>query len=165
MNVEIVKLVHVVFGAVAIGAGAWVAFGILIGKLFEKWTVIFLKCALVASITGLLFPFYHFLPAHWAAMSAVYVSGVTVIAWRRYHLADVWALIFALSVMLVLCLDIFVVIAHVLEMLIPPQSRLPFLITESMAMLLFVVLGILIVRKYRASQAGPTVQPMANGCN
>lgn len=165
MILEILKFVHVVFGAVAIGAGARAVFGILKGKLFKKWTVVFLKCALVASVTGLLFPFHHFLPTHWAAMSAVYVSGVVVLAWRRYHLADIWALIFALSIMLVLCLDILVVIAHVFEMLIPPQHKLSFLITESMVMLLFVGLGIFAVRKYRASQTGPTVQPMVNGCN
>jgi Mn2+/Fe2+ NRAMP family transporter len=98
-------------------------------------------------------------------MSAVYVVGVAVLAWRRYHLADIWALILALNIMLVLCLDILVVIAHVFVMLIPPQPKLSFLITESIVMLLFVVLGIFTARKYRASQAGRTVQPMVNGCN
>jgi|GEM_PF-1415464 hypothetical protein len=56
---------------IALGAGAWVLFGILRGKLFKKRATVFLKCALVASITGHLFPFHHFLSTHWGAMSAV----------------------------------------------------------------------------------------------
>lgn len=165
MNLEILKLVHAVFGAVGIGAGAWAVFGILKGKLFKKWTVVFLKCASIACVTGLMFPFHHLLPTHWIAMSAVYVSAVAALAWCRHRLVDIWALIFALSIMLALCLNILVVIAHVFEMLIPPQPKLSFLITESMVMLLFVGLGIFTVRKYRTSQAGPIVRPMVNGCN
>lgn len=165
MNLEVLKFVHAVFGAVGIGAGVWAVFGILKGKLFKKWTVIFLKCASIACVTGLMFPFRHLLPTHWVAMSAVYVSGVAVVVWCRHRLVDIWALIYALSIMLTLCLNILVVIAHVFEMLIPPQPKLSFLITGSMVMLLFIGLGMFTVRKYRATQAGLTVRPMVNGCN
>jgi hypothetical protein len=165
MILEILKFVHVAFGAVGIGTGAWVVFGILKGKLFKKWTVVFLDCALVVSVTGLLFPFNHFFPTHWVAMSAVYVSGVAVLAMRKYHLADIWALIFALSIMLVLCLDILVVIAHVFAMLIPTQPKLLFLITELMAMLFFAGLDLFIVRRYRNSSANAAVRLLVNGCN
>lgn len=43
MILEILKFVHVVFGAVGICAGAWVVFGILKGKLLKKWTVIYFR--------------------------------------------------------------------------------------------------------------------------
>lgn len=120
---------------------------------------------LIASVTGLLIPFHHFLPTHWAAISAVYVVGIAVLAWRRYGLEGIWALIFALSTMLVFCLNILVVIAHVFEMLIPTQPKLLFLITELMAMLLFAGFGLFTVRMYRNSQAEPTGRPQVNGCN
>jgi hypothetical protein len=98
-------------------------------------------------------------------MSAVYVSGVAVLAWRRYRLAGIWALLFALSTMLVLCLDIFVVLAHIFEMLIPAQPKRLFLAMELMVLLLFGGLSLLTVRKHRESQAGPMVRPQVNGCN
>jgi hypothetical protein len=165
MILAILKFVHVVSGAVGIGAGAWVVFGILKGKLFKNWTFVFLRCALVASVTGLLFPFHHFLPTHWAAMSAVYISGVAVLAWRRCHLTDIWALIFALSIMLVLCVDVLVVIAHIFEKLIPVQPKMHFIIAESMVMLLFLGLKLFTMMMYRVSQAEPTVRTQVNGCN
>jgi hypothetical protein len=165
MIVEILKIVHVVFGTVGIGAGAWVVFGILEGKLFKKWAVVFLKCSLVASATGLLFPFHHFLPTHWAAMAAVYVSGAAVLAWRKYHLAGIWALLFALSTMLVFCLDILTVIAHAFEMLIPTQPKPLFLVTELMVMLLFVGFGLFTVRRYHNQSTRSAGRPQVNGCN
>jgi hypothetical protein len=146
------KFIHVVSGAIAIGAGAWVLFGVLEGKLFKKWAVIFLKCALVASATGLLFPFHHFLPTHWVAMSTVYVSVVAVLAWRIYGLAGIGALLFALSAAFVWCLDVLVVIAHVFEMLIPTQHKLLLIIMESIVVLLFAGSGLFIVKRYRDSQ-------------
>ncbi len=41
MILEILKFVQVVFGAAGIGAGAWVLFGFLEGKLFQKWAIVF----------------------------------------------------------------------------------------------------------------------------
>jgi hypothetical protein len=149
MILEILKFVHVVSGVIGICAGTWVVFGIVAGRMFQRWTVVFLKCGLVASATGLFFPFHHFLPTHWAAMSVVYVSGIAVLAWRRYHFVGIWAHLFTLSIMLVFCLSVLVVIAHVFKMLFPTQPNLLFLITESMVMLFFVGLGILTVKRYR----------------
>jgi hypothetical protein len=165
MIFTILKFVHAVSGTIAIGAGAWMLFGFLEGKLYKKRVAVFFEFTVVASASGLLFPFHHFLPAHWAAMSAVYVSGVAVLAWRRYRLAGIWALLFALSTMLVLCLDIFVVLAHIFEMLIPAQPKRLFLAMELMVLLLFGGLSLLTVRKHRESQAGPMVRPQVNGCN
>lgn len=160
----ILKLVHVIFGAVGIGAGAWIVFGFLTGKSLKRWPIVFLKCSLVASATRLLFSFHHFLPTHWAAMSGIYISGIAVLAWCKYRLAGIWALVFALSTMLVLCLNILVVIAHVFEKLVPTQPRLLFLITELMAMLFFAGLDLLIVRRYRNSSVHLEARPQVNGC-
>jgi hypothetical protein len=165
MILLILKFVHVVFGAVGICAGAWILFGVLEGKLFTRWAIVFLKCTLVASATGLLFHPQHFLPTQWAAMSAVYVSGVAVLAWRRYGLVGIWALIFALSTMLVFCLDTLVVIAHVFQTLIPTQPKPLFLIAELMVMLLFVGVGLFTVKRYRNPPVRLTVRPQVNGCN
>lgn len=165
MILQILKFVHIVFGAVGIGAGAWVLFGFLKGNLFKKWSVVFLKCSLVASATGLLFPFHHLLPVHGASMSAVYVSGVAILAWRKYRLAGIWALIFALSTMLVLCLDVGVAIEHVFVSLIPTQPKSLFLITELLVMLLFAGFGLFTVKRYRSPQVRLTIRPQVNGCN
>ena len=155
MILEILKFVHVVFGAVGIGAGAWILFGILEGSCSRGGPSSSSMRHLLASATGLLFHPQHFLPTQWAAMSAVYVSGVAVLAWRRYGLVGIWALIFVLSSMLVFCLDILVAIAHVFQTLIPTQPKPLFLITELMVMLLFIGVGLFTVKRYRDSQTRP----------
>lgn len=165
MILEILKFVHIIFGAAGVYAGARMAFSILTGSPLKRWPLTFLKCALVTSATGLLFPFHHFLPTHGAAMSAVYVSGAAVLAWRKYHLSGHWALLFMLSTMLVFCLDILAVIAHVFGMLIPAQPMPLFLITECMVMLLFAGLGLLTVRRYHNPPARSTGRPQVKECN
>lgn len=161
----ILKLAHVIFGSIGIGAGTWMVLGILTGKSRERWSIVFLECSLVASATGLLFPFHHFLPTHWATMFGIYISGMAALAWCKYHIVGIWALIFALSTVLVFCLNILVVIVHVFEMLIPAQHKLLFLTMELIAMLFFAGLGLSIVRRYRNSSVRSVVRSQVNGCN
>jgi len=165
MFLVVLKFVHGFFAVVGIASGLYVLKGVLNGKLFKKWAIVFLLCALVASATGLLFPFQHLVLVHWVSMLAVYVSGVSVLAWRKFSLNGIWALLFALSTLLVLCLDVEVTIEHVFVKLLPTQPQPLFLITELMVMLLFVCFGLFTVKRYRASQAEQKVQPLVNGCD
>jgi len=165
MITEILKFVHGISGLIGICAGARVVLGILTGKPLMRWPTVFLKSSLVASATGLLFPFHHLSLTYWAAISAVYVSGAAVLALRKFHLAGHWALFFALSLLLVLYLNFVVVIAHVFEMLIPTQPKPLFLITEFLAALLFTGFGLFTVRRYRNQSARSTARSQVNGCN
>ncbi len=155
MILGVLKLVHILFGLIGLGTGIMVLFGMFAGELLEKWSAIFLKCSLAVGVTGLLFPAYYFLPTHWAAMLQIYISAMAVLAWRRFRLAGVWALIFALSIIFTLCLNILVAIAHIFDylpvfkMLAPAQPKLLFLIIESIVMLFFKGLGIFTVMRYR----------------
>jgi hypothetical protein len=151
----LLKLVHILFGLIGLGAGVIVLFGMFAGVQIDRWSAIFLKCALAVGVTGLLFPAHCFLPTHRAAMLEIYASAMAVLAWRRYRLAGVWALIFALSIIVTLCLDILVVIAHIFDylpvfkILVPTESKQLFLITELVVMLLFAGLGMFTVKRFR----------------
>lgn len=155
MILGILQFVHVAFGLIGIGAGVIVLFRLLTGEFLDKWAAIFLKCVLAASVTGLLFPSPYFIATHWAAMLGIYVSGLAILAWRRFHLAGIWAPVFALSIMSALCLNILVAVAHIFHyppvpgVSSPAQPKLLFLITESIVMLLFAGLGIFTVKRYR----------------
>lgn len=165
MIVEILRFVHVVSGAVGICSGACVVLGILTGKPLKKWPAVFLKSTLVASAAGLLLPFHHLSFSHWAAMFTVYVSGLAVLAWRKYRLTGIWALVFALSTMLVLCLEVMTVIGHLFQMQVSTQPKPLFLITESMAMLLLIGFGLFSVRRHHNQSAHSIGRPQVNGCN
>ncbi len=155
MILGFLKFIHVVFGLIGIGSGIIVLLGALItGELLRKWAGIFLKCALATSVTGLLFPSGHLLLTHRAATLAIYAAALAVLAWRKFQLAGVWSLVFALSVICILGLNIFVAILHaftfipVLRALAPTQSESPFRVTEIAVALPFVALGIFAIKRF-----------------
>jgi hypothetical protein len=161
MIVNILTFIYIVLGLIAIGAGTMVLFGLLTGLLSNKWAVLFLKCSLAASVTGLLIPFKHFTLTQEAAMLSVYGAGVAVLAWRKFHFMGVWKSIFAWSITLVLYLNIVVAITQVFKRIslfnppIPTQFDLPFLVTQSVVLTIFVVLGIVAVKRFRHKPIHP----------
>jgi hypothetical protein len=154
MILSILTFLHVVSALVAIGFGAIVLVGILTRELLNKWPVLFLKCSLVTSVTGLMFPFHQFLPTHWAYMLSVYLSGAAVLAWRKFHFARVWGSIFAMSIPIVLYLDVLAVIVQIfkhtpsLMALAPTLSESPFLVTEFVVLMPFAMYGIVAARRF-----------------
>ena len=152
MILSILTFLHVVSALVAIGFGAIVSVGILRRELLNKWPVRFIECSLVTSVTGMLFPFHQFLPTHWSYMLSVYLSGAAVLAWRKFHFAGVWSSIFAMSIPIVLYLDVLAVIVQVfrripsLMALAPTLSESPFLVTEFVALMPFAIYSIVAVK-------------------
>jgi hypothetical protein len=154
MIISILTFLHVVSALVAIGFGARVLVGILTRELLHKWPVRFLECSLVTSVTGLLLPFHQFLPTHWAYMLSVYLSGAAVLAWRKFHFAGVWSTIFAMSIPIVLYLDVLAVIVQVfkripsLMALAPTLSESPFLVTEFVVLMPFAMYSIVAAKRF-----------------
>jgi hypothetical protein len=161
MIVSILISIYIVLGLIAIGAGTMVLFSLLTGLLLNKWAVLFLKCSLAASVTGLLIPFKHFTLTQEVSMLCVYGAGVAVLAWRKFRLIGVWQSIFAWSITLVLYLDIVVAITQAFERIslfkppIPTQFDLPFLVTQSVVLAIFVVLGIAAAKRFRHKPIHP----------
>jgi hypothetical protein len=153
MILSILTFLHVASALVAIGFGTIVLAGILTRELLNKWAVRFLKCSLITSVTGLLLPFHQFLPAHWAYMLSVYLSGAAVLAWRRFHFAGIWSSIFAMSIPMVVYLDLLALIVQVfmhipsLMALAPTLSESPFLVTEFVVLMPFATYGIVAAKR------------------
>jgi hypothetical protein len=151
---SLLTFVYTVFDVVAIETGVVVLFGLLTGELLRKWTVLFLRFTLATSLTGLLFPLHSFTLVHGCSMLSVYVSGMVVLAWRTFHLAGVWRSIFALTITIVLYLNVVVAIDQVFEQisrftaLATTQSELTFRATQFLVMVLFAVIGIVTVKRF-----------------
>jgi len=159
MLLSFLRFIHVVFGLIVIGVGAALLLRMLTEEFFEKWAVIFLKSSLAAGVTGLLFPIHHLQLTHVAAMFGIYLSGAAILAWRRFQLAGAWALVFALSIILLVAINTFVAIAHAfrfvpaLKTLAPTQSEPAFLFAELVVALPFVALGIFAVCRFCSQPA------------
>jgi len=148
------RFVYTVCDLLAIGAGTKVLFGLLTGELIEKWAVLFLRCTLAASVIGLFFPLDDFVLVQRRSMLTVYVSGVAILAWRKFHLSGVWHSIFALTITTVLYLNVVVAIDQAFEQMLrftrlaPAQFELTSGATQCVVMVVFAVIGIVAVKRF-----------------
>jgi len=105
-------------------------------------------------VTGFLFPFHRFLPSHAVGIVSLLVLAVVILARYAFHLAGAWRRTYAISAMIALYLNVFVLIAQAfqkvpsLKAMAPTQSEPPFLVTQLVVMVLFVVLTIAAARRF-----------------
>jgi hypothetical protein len=147
--------VHVVLSLVGIGSGLVVVYGLLTARRLDSWTAIFLATTVLTSVTGFFFPFERFLPSHAFGIISLIVLAVAIAARYGVHLAGRWRAGYVVSSIIALYLNVFILIVQLflkvpaLNALAPTQSELPFLLTQAVALALFVVLGLAAVVKFR----------------
>ena len=143
----------------AIGFGAKVLFWLLSGELLENAAVHFLRLVLATSIVGLLFPSHHLPYTRGISMLSIYLSGASILAWRKFHLTGIWYRIFSLSTTVILYLSVLVAIAQFhgalspFLALAPVQSEPVFALMQYIVMASFAVLAMLAFRG-RAKKTG-----------
>jgi hypothetical protein len=148
-------LVHVVISLVGIASGLVVLFGLLRGRDLDRWTLLFLTTTVLTSVTGFGIPFQRFLPSH--AVGIVSLMALALAIYARYprRLAGAWRRIFVVAAVLSLYLNVFVLVVQLflkvpaLNALAPTQSESPFQLTQLVFLLLFVVLGVVAVMRFR----------------
>jgi hypothetical protein len=146
-------LFHVALSLVGILSGLIVVFGLLAGKRLNGWTALFLVTTVLTSLTGFLFPFHKFLPSHAVGIVSLLVLAITIPALYVFHLAGPWRLTYVIGAVIALYLNVFVLIAQffmkipTLKALAPTQSEPPFLGTQVVGMLVFIVLGFLAAKR------------------
>lgn len=169
MMLNILKVLHASFGLATFGVGLFLLPRLVAGRRFEKPAVTFLKCSLMASAIGLVLAIFHPGPARWTAVLALYVSALAVFALRKLHVARMWVPGFALSVLAVFCLDVFVGIAYLSQFLQTigkiSASRADdlFIAAQAMAALLFIVLGFFSVKHIWHLTTGTSFGPKVTG--
>ena len=155
MLLYLLEFIHSSFEAASILAGLITLSKIFAGRPFEQWAIFALQSALIVSVIGMLFPVGRLLSVRLAAMITVYVAGMATLAWRQFHLTRTWGLVFALSLIGVLCLEVIVAIRNLFYWVSPtdtpgPQPvKLSLLIAESVAVLFFLGLCVSAVRRYQ----------------
>jgi len=152
--VTALTLVHVVLSLAGIGSGFIVVFGLIAAKRLDSLTALFLASTVATSLTGFLFPFHKLLPSHVVGIVSLVVLGIAILARYARHLTGAWRWIYAVNVVVGLYLNFFVFVAQafekvpVLKAMAPTQSEAPFVVAQVVVMALFVVLGILAVKRF-----------------
>ena len=155
-GLAVFTLFHVALSVVGIPAGLVVVFELISAKQSKTWTGIFLVTTAATSVTGFLFPFHKFLPSHALGIVSILVLALTIPALYVFHLAGGWRRVYVIGAVLALYLNVFVLIAQffmkipALKVLAPTQSEPPFLGTQIVVMLIFIVLGVLATKRFPA---------------
>ena len=139
-------LFHVVLSVVGIASGFVVVYGLLTSKRMDGWTVLFLATTVATSVTGFLFPVHHFLPSHGVGIVSLIVLTFAILARYRYRLEGGWRKTYAITAVVALYLNVFVLMVQLfmkvssLKELAPTQTEPPFKIAQLVALLIFAVL-------------------------
>lgn len=155
MTTSTFTFVHVLLSLVGIGSGLLVVYGLLIGKRFDGATAIFLTTTVLTSVTGFMFPVEHFLPSHKVGIISLVVLAVAMAARYAFHLAGLWRRIYVITAVLALYLNVFVLVVQsflkipALKAMAPTQTEPPFLVAQTIVLLIFVALTILAAIKFR----------------
>ena len=155
MILAIYTLVHVVISLVGIFAGFVVIFGFLNSKRLDGWTRVFLATTVATSVTGFFFPFHGVTPAIVVGIMSLVVLALAIYARYPRHLAGGWRKTYVITAMVALYFNVFVLMVQsflkipALHALAPTQSEPPFKLTQGVVLLLFVVLTIMAVIRFR----------------
>jgi hypothetical protein len=113
----------------------------------------YLVTTVATSVAGFLFPFHKFMPSHAVGIVSLFALAVTIPAPYVFHLAGPWRRTYVIGAVVALYLNVFVLIAQLfmkipaLKVLAPTQSVPPFLGTQVVGMLVFIVLGTLAAKR------------------
>ena len=162
MTTSTFTLLRVLISLAGIGSGFVVLYGLLTRRPLEGWTKMFLATTALTSLTGFLFPVEHLLPSHVVGLISLVALTIAIVARYALHLGAVWRWIYVVCVVLALYLNCFVAVVQsflklpALKALAPTQKEPPFLMAQLAVMAIFVVLGILAVKKFQVGRVATT---------
>ncbi len=155
VSVGAFTLLHVVITLVAIGSGLIAVGGMFASHKLPGTTALFLFTTALTSMTGFLFPIHGFTPALGVGALACVILAIALFALYKERLVGAWRWIYAITAIISLYLNVFVLVAQsfikvsALNALAPTQSEPPFAITQAAVLVIFIVIGLIAAVKFR----------------
>jgi hypothetical protein len=162
MSVQTFTILHVVISLIAIASGFIVVIGMFGSQPQPRWTAIFLLMTILTSVTGFLFPIHGFTPALGVGVISIVLLAVALLALYVKKLAGAWRWIYVVTAIAALWFNVFVLIVQSFQKVaflnpLAPQVGPPFAgatntqfaIAQTAALVVFVLLGIFAVIKFR----------------
>ena len=154
MSLATYTLIHVIISLVGIGSGLIVLFGMFSSKRLDGMTALFLATTALTSLTGFGFPFEHITPGIILGVLSLLVLALTIPARYSFHMAGKWRTIYVVTAVIALFFNCFALIAQsflkipALHALAPKGNEPPFAIAEGILLVLFIVAGVLAVKRF-----------------
>ena len=157
LSLSTFTMLHVIISLVGIVSGLLVLFGLLGSNRMPGLTALFLLTTILTSLTGFGFPFTALLPSHIIAILSLVLLAIACIALYGMKLSGAWRWIYAVTAMIALYFNIFVLIIQsflkipALTALAPgnPPSGPAFAVVQGLVLLFFVLVIIGTVRRFR----------------
>ena len=160
MSTSTFTFLHVLLSLIGIASGLVVTFGWVTRRRLEGWTALFLATTVATSVTGYGFPFQHLLPSHIVGAISLVVLAVAIAARYGFGMRGAWRHVYVVTATLALYLNVFVGVVQsflkipALRALAPKQTEPPFVISQGVVLLLFVVLAIVAAVRFRSEGIG-----------
>lgn len=151
-------LVHVILSVVGILTGLVVVGGLVAGAYFNGWVGLFLATTILTSVTGFGFPFVKILPSHIVGALSLVVLAIALVAAYGKRLQGGWRQVFVISSTFALYLNVFVLLAQLLQKtpilakLAPDPSAPAFAATQGLVLVLFIAIGWIAVKGFRGQR-------------
>ena len=155
MPVSTFTLIHVLISLVGILTGIVVVIGLCGNSRLSGWTGLFLITTLLTSLTGFLFPIKAIGPPHIVGALSLVLLIPCLLGLYMFKLAGNWRWIYVITAVAALYLNVFVAVVQAfgkigfLHALAPKGNEPPFAVAQGLVLLLFVVIAVVGVRKFR----------------
>jgi hypothetical protein len=154
LSLSVFTTLHVILSLIGIVTGIVVALGLLGSKRLPVLTAVFLLTTVLTSVTGFLFPFHRLLPSHVFGIISLVVLVPALAGVYGYGLAGAWRWVYVVTALVALYLNVFVGVVQAfqkvsfLQPFAPTQSEPPFLVAQLVVLAIFLVLGVIAVRRF-----------------
>ena len=155
MSLSTYTTLHVIISLIGIGSGFIVLYGLLSGRLLSPWNVVFLVATILTSLTGFGFPNDKLTPGIILGILSMIVLAIALVALYVFHLKRGWRRTYAITAMIALYFNVFVLIAQTFEhvpafhALAPTGTETPFKVAQTLLLVLFAVLITAAAKKFR----------------
>src|SRR5882724_770987 len=162
MFLTIYTIIHTLISLIGILSGLVMLGGWLRGHRLEGWTKLFLITTILTSVTGFGFPFHGFTPAIGVGIISLVVLAIAVYARSSRQLRGAWRWVFVVTAVTALYFNFFVLVVMsfrrvpALHALAPTESEPPFQLTQLVVLVLFILFGIIAVRRFRLNSIPAT---------
>jgi uncharacterized membrane protein YkgB len=159
MSLSAFTQLHVAISLVGIAAGFIVILGMLASRTLPLVTALFLITTALTSLTGFLFPFHGLTPGIIIGFLSCVILVFALVARYGGHMNGGWRSTWIATAILAQYLNFFVLIVQsfekvpALHALAPTQKEAPFKIVQLAVLILFIVLAVLALRKFRPTPA------------
>jgi hypothetical protein len=155
MSLATFTVMHVAISLIGIGTGFIVLFGMLNGRLLSPWNGIFLLTTVLTSVTGFFYPITKITPGIVLGVLSLITLAIAIVALFIFHLNGPWRRTYAITALIALYFNVFVLIAQLFEKvpalhaLAPTQSEPPFKIAQLTLLVFFMVFITAAAKKFR----------------